>query len=70
MQLARLYKTCYDPWCAGPKLYEANWLDLTRDGHIANVQCSEVGCLFCILSQKWQKCYQRLVLHHDIIQNS
>ena len=26
----------------GPKLYEANWLDLTRDGHIANVQCSEV----------------------------
>ena len=27
---------------AGPKLYEANWLDLTRDGHIANVQCSEV----------------------------
>ena len=27
---------------AGPKLYEANWLDLTRDGHIANVQCAEV----------------------------
>jgi len=26
----------------GPKLYEANWLDLTRDGHIANVQCAEV----------------------------
>ena len=28
----------------GPKLYEANWLDLTRDGHIANVQCCEVWC--------------------------
>jgi ERCC3/RAD25/XPB C-terminal helicase len=28
----------------GPKLYEANWLDLTRDGHIANVQCAEVWC--------------------------
>ena len=27
----------------GPKLYEANWLDLQRDGHIANVQCVEVG---------------------------
>ena len=27
---------------AGPKLYEANWLDLTRDGHIASVQCAEV----------------------------
>jgi DNA excision repair protein ERCC-3 len=26
----------------GPKLYEANWLDLQRDGHIANVQCVEV----------------------------
>ncbi len=29
---------------AGPKLYEANWLDLTRAGHIANVQCVEVWC--------------------------
>lgn len=26
----------------GPKLYEANWLDLTRDGHIASVQSNEV----------------------------
>ncbi|EFN57091.1 hypothetical protein CHLNCDRAFT_57434 [Chlorella variabilis] len=25
----------------GPKLYEANWLDLTRGGHIASVQCAE-----------------------------
>ena len=25
----------------GPKLYEANWLDLTRAGHIASVQCAE-----------------------------
>jgi len=24
----------------GPKLYEANWMDLTRDGHLANVQVS------------------------------
>ncbi|GMH32450.1 hypothetical protein BSKO_00284 [Bryopsis sp. KO-2023] len=28
----------------GPKLYEANWLDLTREGHIANVQCAEIWC--------------------------
>lgn len=28
----------------GPKLYEANWLDLTKNGHIANVQCAEVWC--------------------------
>lgn len=29
---------------SGPKLYEANWLDLTKNGHIANVQCAEVWC--------------------------
>lgn len=28
----------------GPKLYEANWQDLARKGHIANVQCAEVWC--------------------------
>jgi len=28
----------------GPKLYEANWLDLQRNGYIANVQCAEVWC--------------------------
>lgn len=28
----------------GPKLYEANWMDLSQKGHIANVQCAEVWC--------------------------
>ncbi|KAJ9103967.1 hypothetical protein QFC21_002430 [Naganishia friedmannii] len=28
----------------GPKLYEANWMDLSKQGHIANVQCAEVWC--------------------------
>ncbi|KAK9462969.1 P-loop containing nucleoside triphosphate hydrolase protein [Lipomyces oligophaga] len=28
----------------GPKLYEANWMDLASKGHIANVQCAEVWC--------------------------
>lgn len=28
----------------GPKLYEANWLDLTRTGFLANVECAEVQC--------------------------
>ena len=28
----------------GPKLYEANWLDLTKSGYLANVQCVEVRC--------------------------
>ena len=28
----------------GPKLYEANWMELQEDGHIAKVQCAEVWC--------------------------
>lgn len=28
----------------GPKLYEANWMDLARNGFIANVQCVEIWC--------------------------
>ena len=28
----------------GPKLYEANWLELSDQGHIARVQCAEVWC--------------------------
>ena len=28
----------------GPKLYEANWLDLQQQGYLANVQCIEVWC--------------------------
>mmetsp|Transcript_15981 Transcript_15981/g.20475 ORF Transcript_15981/g.20475 Transcript_15981/m.20475 type:complete len:787 (+) Transcript_15981:176-2536(+) len=28
----------------GPKLYEANWMDLTQAGFLANVQCIEVWC--------------------------
>lgn len=29
----------------GPKLYEANWMDLAAKGHIANVQVSFLGGL-------------------------
>lgn len=28
----------------GPKLYEANWMELAAEGHIAKVQCAEVWC--------------------------
>ncbi|CAH2091090.1 unnamed protein product [Euphydryas editha] len=28
----------------GPKLYEANWLELQANGYIARVQCAEVWC--------------------------
>mmetsp|Transcript_8471 Transcript_8471/g.37770 ORF Transcript_8471/g.37770 Transcript_8471/m.37770 type:complete len:728 (+) Transcript_8471:771-2954(+) len=28
----------------GPKLYEANWLDLQRAGYLATVHCAEVWC--------------------------
>lgn len=26
----------------GPKIYEANWMELQQAGHIAKVQCAEV----------------------------
>ncbi|OUC43705.1 phage tail component protein [Trichinella nativa] len=28
----------------GPKLYEANWMELQKQGYIARVQCAEVWC--------------------------
>ena len=28
----------------GPKLFEANWMELASQGHIARVQCAEVWC--------------------------
>ncbi|EFP02366.1 hypothetical protein CRE_01011 [Caenorhabditis remanei] len=28
----------------GPKIYEANWMELQKAGHIAKVQCAEVWC--------------------------
>lgn len=31
-------------YLVGPKLYEANWSDLTQQGYLASVQCIEVWC--------------------------
>lgn len=31
-------------WLIGPKLYEANWLELQAAGYLAKVSCSEVWC--------------------------
>ena len=40
-----LFAPSFSPAPPAPaQLYEANWLDLQRDGHIANVQCAEVHC--------------------------
>lgn len=33
----------------GPKLYEANWMELAAKGHIANVQVCRVRCLMQIV---------------------
>mmetsp|Transcript_19555 Transcript_19555/g.21213 ORF Transcript_19555/g.21213 Transcript_19555/m.21213 type:complete len:745 (-) Transcript_19555:2528-4762(-) len=32
------------PSLVGPKLYEANWIDLTNQGFLAKVMCAEVWC--------------------------
>lgn len=41
----------------GPKLYEANWMELQNNGFIARVQCAEVsklgGCAL-IVSKSWE----------------
>lgn len=33
----------------GPKLYEANWMELQNSGYIAKVQCAEVMLCFLVL---------------------
>jgi DNA excision repair protein ERCC-3 len=40
----------------GPKLYEANWMELADQGHIAKVQCAEV---WCPMSMEFYKEYQK-----------
>lgn len=35
----------------GPKLFEANWMELQNNGYIAKVQCAEVS--FSTLSHLW-----------------
>jgi Helicase conserved C-terminal domain/Type III restriction enzyme, res subunit len=42
----------------GPKLYEANWMDLTTQGYLANVQCVEVWCpsKYSVATSELAKC--------------
>ncbi|RMZ79810.1 hypothetical protein DV738_g3118, partial [Chaetothyriales sp. CBS 135597] len=40
----------------GPKLYEANWMELAEQGHIAKVQCAEV---WCPMSMEFYEEYQK-----------
>ena len=49
----------------GPKLYEANWLDLTRAGHIANVQCAEVWCPMTKVISTFAVVRSLVVLHNQ-----
>ena len=42
----------------GPKLYEANWMELADQGHIAKVQCAEV---WCPMSMEFYQEYQKEV---------
>jgi len=40
-------KICDLNFLIGPKLYEANWLELQNKGFIAKVQCAEVSGIHC-----------------------
>ncbi|KAJ1922581.1 DNA repair helicase RAD25 [Coemansia sp. S100] len=44
----------------GPKLYEANWMDLANKGHIATVQCAEV---WCTMTPEFYKAYLEEASH-------
>ena len=35
----------------GPKIYEANWMELQKAGHIARVQCAEVFLFMEIINE-------------------
>lgn len=41
-------KICDLNFLIGPKLYEANWLELQKKGYIAKVQCAEVCLPVCL----------------------
>lgn len=46
----------------GPKLYEANWMDLAKNGHIATVQVcpsSHSSCVFPVLTVSAPRCGAR-----------
>ena len=43
-------------YIVGPKLYEANWMELADQGHIAKVQCAEV---WCPMSMEFYQEYQK-----------
>uniref|UniRef100_A0A915IAE6 DNA 3'-5' helicase n=1 Tax=Romanomermis culicivorax TaxID=13658 RepID=A0A915IAE6_ROMCU len=38
----------------GPKIYEANWMELQKNGYIARVSCAEVWCL---MTAEFYNCY-------------
>ena len=45
MQLVREDELISDlNFLIGPKLYEADWMDLTQRGYLARVACIEVRC--------------------------
>ena len=44
----------------GPKLYEANWLELQKRGFIAKVQCAEV---WCPMTSEFYHEYLQVCLH-------
>lgn len=40
----------------GPKLYEANWLDLQKQNYLASVKCTEVWCP--MTQELYQECFK------------
>ena len=57
----------------GPKLYEANWLELQTKGYIAKVQCAEVSFLLAchdglfVYAKKANKCVRKAATLPEIV---
>ena len=49
----------------GPKLYEANWLELQKEGFIARVQCAEVWCP--MTPEFYRSVHNRRILCVDVL---
>ena len=52
----------------GPKLYEANWMDLTEQGFLARVSCQEIRCPMTEeFMAEYLRCDQRSLLKHLLV---
>jgi len=58
-------KICDLNFLIGPKLYEANWLEVQSKGYIAKVQCAEVYFTHYAVMQSYQLFLSLLIVYEE-----